>query len=712
MKHRYPLLGALALAFLALAWALWPTQPSDPSLALNMAHRAERASIGSADDPEARARFEWMRLHDPSTGEIPSTISVQEAAFAQGLPSRDHSLGKQQVSMFTQRGPFNVGGRTRGLVRDVTDPTGNTLLAGGVSGGVYRSTDGGTTWASVFGTTNRPSITDIVQDTRPGQTANFYASAGEFAGNSSSGNGAPYRGHGLYQSTDGGLSWSAISSTQVGSQESFDSFFDYTSEIVIDPSNVAQQEVYVAAGGNILRSTDGFATLANVLSRSTTSTGSISTGAADVLVTSTGILFAALHSGGTQNGVFCSADGIAWANISPTFPVSGANFGRLELGLSGDETQVWVVSQNGDLLRRSAASAATLCSGGTWTDFSAARPQRGGSTGNYNTQGGYDMYVTPQPTNNNVVILGGVSLWRLDIGADASSTTNTWIGGYDPATATTNPFAQYPEHHPDQHSFVWHPTNANEFISGDDGGIQRTDNVTAAGDGGVAWVDLNNGYYTTQFYKTCVNPDDADDAVAGGLQDNGTWISTIAGAAQSWSEIGSGDGADCAIRTNTGAANSPSRPTGVSRYVSSQTGSVTRSVYNDSDDTILRDIARVNPVAAGNGQLFITPFVVTDQGNHAMFYPAGAALWRNTNLEEIPLFVEDGVGGAAYNTATVNWTQLTGANTTGTITALEYRRHGALLWSHERSLPPRQRTHVGGRNCAGEHYAHWVERLP
>ena len=391
-----------------------------------------------------------------------------------------------------------------------------------------------------------------------------------------------------------------------------------------------------------------------------------------MLVTSTGILFAALHSGGTQNGVFCSADGIAWANISPTFPVSGANFGRLELGLSGDETQVWVVSQNGDLLRRSAASAATLCSGGTWTDFSAARPQRGGSTGNYNTQGGYDMYVTPQPTNNNVVILGGVSLWRLDIGADASSTTNTWIGGYDPATATTNPFAQYPEHHPDQHSFVWHPTNANEFISGDDGGIQRTDNVTAAGDGGVAWVDLNNGYYTTQFYKTCVNPDDADDAVAGGLQDNGTWISTTAGAAQSWSEIGSGDGADCAIRTNTGAANSPSRPTGVSRYVSSQTGSVTRNVYNDSDDTILRDIARVNPVAAGNGQLFITPFVVTDQGNHAMFYPAGAALWRNTNLEEIPLFIEDGVGGAAYNTATVNWTQLTGANTTGTVTALKY----------------------------------------
>lgn len=672
MNHRYALLGALSFVLVALTWALWPVQPSDLTAEMYKAQREARASIGSEDDPEARALWEWMRLHDPATGEIPSTIYQQEIAFAQGLPVRDHGSGKQRVSMWTQRGPFNVGGRTRGLIRDVSDVTGNTLLAGGISGGVYRSTDGGASWTFVFGNTNRPSITDIVQDTRAGQTANFYAAVGEFSGNSSGGPGAPYRGHGLYRSTDGGLSWAVIASTQIGSQEAFDGFFDYTSEVVIDPSNLAQQEVYVAAGGNILRSTDGFATFSNVLSRSTTSTGSLSTGAADVLVTSTGTLFAGLHSSGTQRGVFCSTDGTTWTDVSPTFPLSGTNFGRLELGISGDETQLWVVSQNGDLLRRSAANAATLCSGGTWMDFSAARPQRGGSTGTYNTQGGYDMYVTVQPTNNNVVILGGVSLWRLDVGADAASTTNTWIGGYNPATASTNPFAKYPVHHPDQHSFAWHPTNPNEFISGDDGGIQRTDNVNAVGDGSVVWTDLNNGYYTTQFYKTCLNPDDTDDAVAGGLQDNGTWISTAAGAAQSWAEIGSGDGADCGIRTNTGAANSPSRPNGVSRYVSSQTGSVTRNVYDDSDDTVLRDVARVNPVAAGNGQLFITPFVVTDQGNHAMFYPAGTALWRNTNLEEIPLFVEDGVGGAAYNTATVNWTQMTGANVASNIYALEY----------------------------------------
>ena len=60
--------------------------------------------------------------------------------FAKTLP-KSSLISK---SNWIHRGPYNVGGRTRALAMDVLDE--NILLAGGASGGMFRSTDAGQSW--------------------------------------------------------------------------------------------------------------------------------------------------------------------------------------------------------------------------------------------------------------------------------------------------------------------------------------------------------------------------------------------------------------------------------------------------------------------------------------------------------------------------------------------------------------------------------------
>ena len=86
-------------------------------------------STGIADDPIARAGFEVQRLKDPYTGLIPSDIYRKELGYARQLPKSDGLLLYKQKNQrsspnnieFSQRGPANLGGRTRAVALDVTD---------------------------------------------------------------------------------------------------------------------------------------------------------------------------------------------------------------------------------------------------------------------------------------------------------------------------------------------------------------------------------------------------------------------------------------------------------------------------------------------------------------------------------------------------------------------------------------------------------------
>jgi hypothetical protein len=102
-------------------------------------------------------------------------IRARELSFVRGVPKRNQA-GHEWLA----RGPENVGGRTRALVIDISNE--DVLFAGSVSGGLFRSNDGGRFWSRVSPFDQVPSVSSVVQDTRPGKTHIWYYGTGEARG--------------------------------------------------------------------------------------------------------------------------------------------------------------------------------------------------------------------------------------------------------------------------------------------------------------------------------------------------------------------------------------------------------------------------------------------------------------------------------------------------------------------------------------------------
>src|SRR3972149_8231900 len=111
-----------------------------------------KGSAGITDDPNARIEYERKMLAEPQTGMIPANIREKELAFVKNLPTTENRKllkgAKIKILTWSSRCPINRGGRTRALGIDVRTQTAPniTLIAGGASGGIYKSTDNGVTW--------------------------------------------------------------------------------------------------------------------------------------------------------------------------------------------------------------------------------------------------------------------------------------------------------------------------------------------------------------------------------------------------------------------------------------------------------------------------------------------------------------------------------------------------------------------------------------
>lgn len=87
------------------------------------------SGIGTIEDRYARLNWEKSRLVNPITGTIPNNIRAKELAFAQSIASKNAS---STGTIWNQRGPGNIGGRTRDFAFDVNNE--NVIVAGGVTG--------------------------------------------------------------------------------------------------------------------------------------------------------------------------------------------------------------------------------------------------------------------------------------------------------------------------------------------------------------------------------------------------------------------------------------------------------------------------------------------------------------------------------------------------------------------------------------------------
>jgi len=600
--------------------------PEEPTIQLPLFSGTPLAT-GDADNPHARAEWEQRRLADPNTGQIPANSGRAERAFKQDLQSQ---LSNYRMAGYDLKsvGPYNVGGRTRALVIDASDE--NILIAGGVSSGIWRSEDQGASWTKVTAPNQRPSITCITQDTRPGKTNIWYAGSGEAIGNSANaGFSAPYLGDGMLKSIDGGQNWFQLDST-VSNTPEFADAWDRMWRLAIDPSNLTEDEVYAAAAGRIFRSMDGGNSWDEVLGG--VGLTSLYT---DIAVTSSGVVYAAFNNGGGQTaGIWRSTDGSNWTEISPSFFPGATN--RIVLSIDpNDEDRIYFLANTpgsglmtnvffggtewNSLWRYNYLSGDGAGANGIWADLSLNLPNGFGDFGNFNVQGSYNMMVAVKPGDPNTVFVGGTNLYRSTSGF-TDSTNTSWIGGYEPFT-TLPYFEIYDQHHPDQHHVTFLPSNPDVLFSASDGGVARTDDCDA---NTVSWTTLNNGYVSSQLYTIAIDHGtDNSNEITCGLQDNGSWWSNSADPNFIWTMPSTGDGAHCAIENGGGF-----------HYFSRQRGKMLKVQLDNAG--IPTAFTRIDPVG-GTDYMFINPYILDPIDNQVMYLSEGAKIWRNDDLSQIAL---------------------------------------------------------------------------
>ena len=562
---------------------------------------------------QERLQYELDLQRDPATGEIPKEERARELQVGLEQLEATNST-RTSDNTYISRGPSNLGGRTRSLIVDISDPTGNTMIAGGVSSGVFRTTNGGESWTKVTPNNAIHNVVAIAQDPRPGFQNIMYYSTGEAVGNSAAA-GAGFLGQGVWQSTNGGVSWTIIPGTD-STFETFDSVFDLTFSLAVSPTT---GDLFVATINSIQRY-DG-TSFSSVLPAG----GNNFT---DVEIDTAGRVYAAIGGGGGQNGVHISEDnGDTFTRIAQNGnPAGWGSTGRLVLASApSDDNLLYAIYGNG------ASSAANQpetdlwrydLSTDSWTDFSSTMPNEpGGPIGGIDPiaiQGGYDLEVVVRPDDANFVAIAGTSAYVIqDIENDPQFGI---IGGYNGAQVALYNTPNGDEHHPDVHSLVFNPFDTDVFFTGTDGGVHRTDNINAAT---VDWVNLNNNYQTYQYYDVFLDQLEGSDFVIGGAQDNGTTGGGVSVGLPNDTEMVSifgGDGVSVGIGRNT-ADN-------LIGYFGTQNGNILRNNFTTGNFVGIRPTGTTN-------SLFVTLFHLDPDNNNALYYAAGGQLFGTTNADTV-----------------------------------------------------------------------------
>ena len=482
MKKRLLTISVLAVVLLTIAYFSNDRGPKylvaerQLSIDTSLNQKFENNETEESENPIERLEFEMGQLVNPETGKLPDFIRQRELNYAKknlsltdqvrssaagSIPSSATSTSTQTVP-FASAGPYNVGGRTRAVALDVNDES--IILAGAVSGGMWRSIDSGATWSRTTAMEQHPAVSSLVQDKRSEKTNEWYYSTGERRGNSATINGDSYVGNGIYKSVDNGASWSLISATAVAGTSGTSVIlndraeFALIDELAIDYSNTEGTEIYAAGTSEILRSADGFETFDIVLG--TDNTGRNST---DIAITTSGKVYAtignaAFNGADGADGFFKSEDGITWTDIEfpENFP---STFTRLELGIDpSDEDKVYVLAPSNLFLYNDAS--------GSWTDLTSRLDviDDGGING-HNAQGGYNLYVAVHPDDSEVVFAAGINLLR-SLDAFTTDAKRKQVGGYRPGNCCT----LYPNQHPDNHDYYFFPSDGDKMITATDGG--------------------------------------------------------------------------------------------------------------------------------------------------------------------------------------------------------------------------------------------------
>jgi photosystem II stability/assembly factor-like uncharacterized protein len=374
-------------------------------------------------------------------------------------------------------GPATMGGRISDIDASPTDP--NRIYVAAGSGGLFRSINGGTTWASIFDHQSTISIGGIAIDPRNADTV--WVGTGE----ANLRNSVSF-GDGVYVTRDGGRTWlnTGLKDTQT------------ISRVLVDP--VASDTIYVAAVGHssgpnpergVFVSWD-----AGKSWRKTLYIDDVH-GASDLDINPVNptILYAAMwhfdrkpwtfDSGSEKGGVFRSDDGgRTWKKLTNGLPKV---MGRIGVKVAPSNPRVVYViaeSNEGTLFRSDDG-------GSTFAQVSNNRDLVG--------RGYYFADMRVDPTDENrIYVLNN----NLVVSADAGKTFRR--------------IAQ--KVHGDLHALWINPRDPRLLWEGHDGGL------AVSRDRGETWEQVNN-LSLAQDYRVSADSRIPFYNVTAGTQDNGTW---------------------------------------------------------------------------------------------------------------------------------------------------------------------------------------------
>ena len=457
-------------------------------------------SLSKIQEIEAYAQYEWEITHDPATQTIPAHRLVDAR---ESLNSRAFRGYIREQDTWMSLGPADVGGRTRAILIDANDSTGNTVFAGSVSGGLYKTTkfkSDHPDWNPVIEIAENLAIGSIIQD--PQDPKIIYVGTGEgwFNGDAS-------RGEGIYKTVDGGLTWFPLTST-------LNSTFWRVNDLLIDLNG----NLYASTRNQgIQKSEDGGNSWRMVLG--VTSGNSNSDRGADLEIGPNGDLYATtgLFSLGSVHKADFSVNGaqtgdiISWEEITPL-----PDFRRIELAVApSDGNRLYALCQDDD--ENTVTGMFRSNDGGmSWDSISIPYLTITSDSTNFaRSQAWYNLIARVDPNDEDVLYIGGIDLHRSDDAGESWTPLSNWY------FAPNQNFGEGRVVHADQHEIQFINGNSNEAIFTNDGGVYFSENLNASE---PTFIPKDQGYNTTQFYSCCMSGIANELFYYGGTQDNGTWV--------------------------------------------------------------------------------------------------------------------------------------------------------------------------------------------
>ena len=517
---------------------------------------------------------------DPATGEhnYESKLDIQEQIQRDIYSDRYAVPGQSATTPWYEIGPKNAAGRSRAAVWDQSDLGGTRVIAGGVSGGLWKNndiTDVGQVWTRVIGVPGNLAISVIVQD--PNNTSVLYAGTGEsYTGGDASGNG-------IYKSIDGGSNWNlvfgrgqstTVTTTFSGDYTRVEGYFAVNDIILYDHDNNTgtDAQVFAAIGTTwhsrssstgldpftygLFKSADAGSTFTQITSVNNGSQVD-EINDLEVQAISNTIWLSTTSSnywGGVKGGrFFYSDDGTYFTLATPTFPAfpttSATTRHRTEIAPSQTDTNTHYV-----LIETSSTSSSTADytripiiykTTDNFSTFTYVEPPIDSDQGipNYDFTRGqsfYDLEIEVDPTNDDILYVGGIDWFRSQNGGTSWSQITRW-SQFNPGL-----FGKpYSVIHADQHGLYFKPGDPNKAIVVNDGGVAYSSSLSTASDTST-FGDREKELITLQFYTVAQSPPDfaGNDYIVGGTQDNGTWsIIASANNKTNGTEVQGGDGA-------------------------------------------------------------------------------------------------------------------------------------------------------------------------